>query len=101
MDNHFVAILAYDQLCTFEFGCAVELFAQHRPELEVQWYDYAVCAIEPGPIRAAGGIRVEAQYDMALLERADTIVIPGWRGMDAPPPPALLDALRAAHRRGA
>jgi AraC family transcriptional activator FtrA len=101
MQPHFVAILAYDQLCTFEFGCAVELFAQDRPELDVQWYDYAVCAIEPGPIRAAGGIRLEADFDMALLERADTIVIPGWRGADAPVPAALLDALRAAHQRGA
>ena len=48
--------LAYDRLCTFEFGCTVELFALERPELDVDWYDFAVCAIEAGPIRAAGGI---------------------------------------------
>lgn len=98
---HLVVALAYDRLCTFEFGCTVELFALERPELGVRWYDFAVCAIEPGVIRAAGGITVQAPYAPALLEQADTIVIPGWRDADELPPPALLEALRAAHRRGA
>lgn len=99
--RHLVAILAYDQLCTFEFGCAVELFALQRPELGVAWYRHAVCAVEPGPLRAMGGLTVEAPHGLATLRRADTIVVPGWRGADATPPPALLKALRAAHARGA
>jgi len=99
--KHLVVALAYDGLCTFEFGCTVELFALDRPELGVDWYDFAVCAIEPGPIRAAGGITVQAPYDPALLERADTIVIPGWRDADEEPPEALLAQIRAAHSRGA
>lgn len=98
---HLVAILAYDQLCTFEFGCAVELFALQRPELGVEWYRHAVCAIEPGPLRAMGGLTVEAPRGLATLKRADTIVVPGWRDADETPPPALLKALRAAHARGA
>jgi len=101
MKKHLVVALAYDRLCTFEFGCTVELFALERPELDVDWYDFAVCAVEPGPIRAAGGITVQAAYAPELMERADTIVIPGWRDADELPPPALLDMLRAAHRRGA
>ena len=99
--KHLVVALAYDGLCTFEFGCTVELFALERPELGVDWYDFAVCAVEPGPIRAAGGITVQAPYDPSLLERADTIVIPGWRNADEEPPPALLAQIRAAHARGA
>lgn len=98
---HLVAILAYDQLCTFEFGCAVELFALQRPELGVAWYRHAVCAIEPGPLRAMGGLTVEAPHGLATLRRADTIVVPGWRDADETPPPALLKALRSAHARGA
>ena len=101
MKKHLVVALAYDRLCTFEFGCVVELFALERPELGVDWYDFKVCAVEPGPIRAAGGITVQAPYEPALLALADTIVIPGWRDADEPPPPALLDAIRAAHARGA
>lgn len=99
--KHLVVALAYDGLCTFEFGCTVELFALERPELGVDWYEFAVCAVEPGPIRAAGGITVQAPYDPSLLERADTIVIPGWRDADEEPPPALLAQIRAAHARGA
>ncbi len=99
--KHLVVVLAYDGLCTFEFGCAVELFALDRPELGVDWYDFAVCAVDKGPIRAAGGITVQARYAPGLLKKADTIVIPGWRDADEAPPPALLAALRAAHRRGA
>lgn len=101
MKKHLVVALAYDRLCTFEFGCVVELFALERPELGVDWYDFKVCAVEPGPIRAAGGITVQAPYEPALLALADTIVIPGWRDADEPPPPALLEAIRAAHARGA
>ena len=98
---HHVAILAYDGLCTFEFGCAVELFALERPELGVRWYSYAVCAIEPGPLRATGGLAVQVPHGLEALDRADTIVIPGWRDADEPPPPPLVDALRRAHARGA
>lgn len=98
---HHVAILAYDGLCTFEFGCAVELFALERPELGVPWYTHAVCAAEPGPLRALGGLSVHVPHGLAALDAADTIVIPGWRGVAEPPSPALADALRRASARGA
>jgi AraC family transcriptional activator FtrA len=98
---HHVAILAYDRLCTFEFGCAVELFALARPELGVAWYSHAVCAAEPGPLRALGGLTVHAAHGLEELERADTIVVPGWRDAAEVPPAPLLAALQAAHARGA
>ncbi len=101
MKKHLVVALAYDRLCTFEFGCVVEVFALERPELGVDWYQFAVCAIEPGPIRAAGGFGIDAPYTPELLAQADTIIIPGWRDADEAPPPALLAQLRAAHLRGA
>jgi AraC family transcriptional activator FtrA len=98
---HLVAAVAYDGLCTFEFGCVVELFALRRPELGVPWYRFAVCAAERGPLRAAGGITVAAPYSLKLLARADTIVVPGWRDADEAPPAPLVEAIRAAHARGA
>jgi AraC family transcriptional activator FtrA len=99
--NHHVAIVAYDGLCTFEFGCAIELFALERPELGVRWYSHAVCAVEPGPLRALGGLTVHVPHGLDALAHADTIVIPGWRDRYEAPPAALVDALRAAHARGA
>jgi AraC family transcriptional activator FtrA len=101
MKKHLVVALAYDQLCTFEFGCTVELFALDRPELGVPWYEFAVCAAESGPIRAAGGISLVAPFALELLDRADTIIIPGWRDADELPSAALLDKIRAAYQRGA
>jgi len=98
---HLVVALAYDRLCTFEFGCTVELFGLPRPELDVRWYDFAVCAAERGKIRAMGGIAVQVPHPLRLLDRADTIVIPGWRDPNEAPPPALLRKLRAAYARGA
>jgi AraC family transcriptional activator FtrA len=99
--SHKVVAVAYDRLCTFEFGCAVELFALPRPELPLAWYDFAVCAAEPGPLRAAGGIRLNVPHTLRLLDYADTIVIPGWRSPDEAPPPLLLAKLRRAFERGA
>ena len=65
-----VAVLAYDGLCTFEFGCVVELFALERPELDVEWYEFAVCSAERGPLRAAGGIEIKVPNSLSLLDEA-------------------------------
>lgn len=99
--SHLVVAVAYDRLCTFEFGCVVELFALQRPELGVQWYDFAVCSAERGKLRAAGGVTVAAPHSLRILDRADTIVIPGWRDADEPPPAALTRKIRQAYERGA
>src|SRR6476659_6557886 len=96
-----VAALAYDGLCTFEFGIAVELFGLRRKNLDVEWYDFEVCSLERGPIRASGGILLQARKGLRSLQRAGTIIIPGWRNADEAPPPSLLRALRKAHAEGA
>ncbi len=96
-----VVALAYDQLGTFEFGIVVELFGLPRSGLGVPWYQFEVCSAERGPIRAAGGIRVEARRGLRALRDAGTIVIPGWKRTDQPSPPALIRALRQAHADGA
>jgi AraC family transcriptional activator FtrA len=99
--KHLVAAIAYDGLCTFEFGCTVEVFSLERPELGVPWYDFVVCAEARGRLRAAGGVSVSVPHTLRVLERADTIVVPGWRDADQEPPAALTRALRKAYDRGA
>ncbi|MBO1076602.1 transcriptional regulator FtrA [Roseomonas marmotae] len=99
--NPLVVVLAYDGLCTFEFGCATEVFGLPRPEMGEGWYRFAVAAAEPGPLRATGGVRLLADGGLDLLGQAGTIVIPGWRGVEAPVPEPLCAALRAAHAAGA
>ncbi|GLS23910.1 transcriptional regulator FtrA [Labrys miyagiensis] len=96
-----VAVLVYDGLCTFEFGVAYEVFGLPRPEMGVGWYRYATAAIEPGPLRAAGGLMVGAGAGLEVLAQADLIVVPGWRGIATAVPSDLIAHLQAAHARGA
>lgn len=96
-----VAVLAYDGLCTFEFGVAYEVFGLPRPEMGRDWYRYRAVAVEDGPMRAAGGLTVTADAGLDQLAEADLIVVPGWRTIDAAAPEPLLRALRDANRRGA
>lgn len=96
-----VVAVAYDRLCTFEFGIAVEVFALPRPEIGAPPYRFAVAAAEAGPLRAVGAISIIAEGGLDLLDEAHTIVMPGWRDVDEPPPAPLLAALQAAARRGA
>ncbi len=95
-----VVVLAYDGLCTFEFGVAVEIFGLPRPEMGESWYRFAVAGVDEGELRATGGIRILADGDLGLLEGADLILVPGWRGIDAAVPDALCEALRRASARG-
>jgi AraC family transcriptional activator FtrA len=101
LENRLVVVLAYDGLCTFEFGVAVEIFGLARPEMDNAWYHFRVAAIEPGPLRAMGGISVVTDGGLSLVEHAGTIIVPGWRGADSPVPERLIKALRRAHKRGA
>jgi len=98
--RHLVAALAYDGLCTFEFGVVVEMFGLARPEL-TDWYDFLVCSNDRGPLSATGGIQVTPDYGLSALRRADTIVIPGWRDAEETPPQSVVRELIKAHRRGA
>lgn len=93
-----VGIVAYDGLCTFEFGIAVELFALPRPELGDGWYRATVVAESSRPMKAAGGLSVVAASGLDGLRSAGTIVIPGWTGA---PSPTVAAAVAAAHAAGA
>jgi AraC family transcriptional activator FtrA len=99
--THKVVALAYDRLCTFELGCVVEIFALPRPELDVPWYQFAICAGERRGLRATGGIELRVRHPLRYLDRADTIVIPGWRDPGEVPPAEVLAHLRRAFARGA
>lgn len=99
--NPLVVAVAYDQLCTFEFGIATEIFALARPEMGPNWYRFAVAGLDEGEMRSTGGLRFAVDGRLDLLAEAGTIIIPGWRGIDAPVPQVLIEALQAAHARGA
>ena len=96
-----VVALLYDGLCTFEFGIVAEVFGLPRPELGPDWYRFASCPIEPGLLRAHGGFSLVPDGNIDLLDTADLIVVPGWKGTEAAIPEGLIERLIRAHARGA
>ena len=96
-----VAVLAYDGLCTFEFGIAVEIFGLPRPEFDFPWYRQRIVALDEGPMRALGGVRVLADAGLEAMAKAGTVIVPGWRNRAEAPPAALVAALQGAHAEGA
>jgi transcriptional regulator GlxA family with amidase domain len=93
--------VAGSRVAAFELGVAHEVFGLDRRELADPWYDFRVVAVGEHPIRVVDGDwTISTPHRLGALADADTIVIPAWdSGQTADP--ALLDALRAAHARGA
>lgn len=98
--NRLVALLAYDGVNPFELGLAHEVFS--LTGMGDDWYRVAVCADRPGqPLAVGGRFSISAGTGLSRLGQAGTIVVPGWDDIDAPPPAAVIAALRRAHARGA
>ena len=96
-----VVALLYDGLCTFEFGIVAEVFGLPRPEMGEGWYRFASCAVEDGPLRAHGGFRLTAEHGPELIDQADIVVVPGWKGVNEHVPNDLCRRLQESHARGA
>ena len=95
-----VAVLAYEGLCTFEYGIAMEIFALPRPEFDFPWYSHRVVAVDACPMQISNGMQIVTEFGLDSLVDAQTIIIPGWRNLDEKPPQDLLDALCDAYQRG-
>ncbi|MEW6473045.1 MAG: transcriptional regulator FtrA [Actinomycetota bacterium] len=101
--RHTVATVICHGVAPFEMAVPCEVFGIDRSELGVPWYRHMICAAEEPPIRSSQGFTIDTPYGLDDVVRADTVVVPAWGAaeLDTDPPPALIDALRAAHRRGA
>ncbi|MBF7980233.1 MULTISPECIES: helix-turn-helix domain-containing protein [Rahnella] len=98
--NRRLVLLAYECLCTFEFGTAVEAFGRADELTGEPLYELSVASVEEGTFGAQGGVRLVVDGGLELLEGAGTIVIPGWRSVHEPAPARLIEALQKAHNSG-
>src|SRR6478752_7925782 len=98
---HVVAAVAFDGISPFHLSVPCVVFAEDRSDGGVLGFEFRVCSIDPGPLSTTAGFSIAATHGLDALADADTIIVPTWRDPDEAPPPALLDALRAAHARGA
>jgi transcriptional regulator GlxA family with amidase domain len=92
---HRVAVLALPGVLSLELGTAVQIFGRDP------YYQLTVCA-EGGSASCAGsGLTVSTSAGLEGLTSADTVIIPGYEDVDATLSTAGLEAIRAAHARGA
>lgn len=97
---HRVVALVRPVQSTFELGCGFEVFGTERAGVP-RHYEFAVCTETPGQVPTTAGYAISVTHGLSALRCADTVLIPGWRPVDAPLSPRVRGALLRAHHRGA
>src|SRR3954470_1498533 len=97
---HVVAAVIDQGALTFDFAIPCEVFGLDRSDIVDPWYEFLVVAAGSRRVRTQTGFSIDAPHGLRALERADTIVVPGWSDPDDEPSEALKRALVAAHDRG-
>ncbi|MFD2165384.1 transcriptional regulator FtrA [Thalassotalea euphylliae] len=95
-----IGVLIYNNLCLFEFSCVAEIFGLARPEIEGNWYQYSTISVDGQCVNTQYGGQMSADYALSDWREFDTIIIPGWSGIDKEPPPVLCQTLRQASSAG-
>jgi len=93
-----VALAVADGTPLFELALACEVFGVDRG-LARTWYDFTICG--PDGAEVGDWLKAGPARGLEALADADTVVVPSCRDVAGPPQPGLVDAVRAAHRRGA
>ncbi len=97
-----VVVPLLENCALFELAVPCGVFgATDRADLAPDWYELTVCATKSGPHRATGNLLVSAPVGLAAMADADLVIVPAGVTVDYTPPAELLEALRAAHARGA
>jgi len=101
--GHRVAVAVSDGMGLFELAIPCEVFGQRRERFVEPWYEFRVCAAEPGLTRVGAGFVAGTVFGFEDLEWADTIIVPAYPfpTLFDRPSAALVEAVRAAHQRGA
>ncbi|KPH99059.1 transcriptional regulator with aminotransferase type sensor, AraC family [Actinobacteria bacterium OV450] len=80
-------------------GIVTEVFAPHGAS--APGFDLALCTDRPGQVPTDVGVPLTLTHGLDRLAEADLVIALPWAGFRTPPAPAVLDALSAAHERGA
>lgn len=98
---HRVVVIVDANSNPFELGCATEVFGLRRPEIGRDLYDFRLCSPEPRTLMRDGFFTLTGVGGLDEAERADTLIVPNRPDIEVPRRPAVLDAVRRAHARGA
>lgn len=98
-----VVVIAFDRISLFHLSVPGIVFRDEGPGELAARYQVRICAGEPGrkTLRTSAGIGIAVDAGLGAIAKADIVIVPSWRDVDEPAPPALLRAIRRAHSRGA
>ncbi|MEV7031827.1 helix-turn-helix domain-containing protein [Streptomyces sp. NPDC093272] len=95
---HRVAVLVLEGAKPLDVGIPAQVFTT-RASMP---YEVRVCGAAPGLVAGGDGLSYHVAHGLDALEWAGIVFVPGYRFPDRnDPPPAVVEALLAAHRRGA
>ncbi|MCN9243657.1 helix-turn-helix domain-containing protein [Streptomyces sp. NPDC052051] len=95
---HRVAVLVLAGAKPLDVGIPAQVFTT-RASMP---YEVRVCGAAPGLVSGGDGLSYAVEHGLDALAWADLVFVPGYRFPDREDPPqAVLDALIAAHERGA
>lgn len=100
MKQRCIAVLAFPGISPFHLSIPCAIFGEDRSAANIPRFDLRLCAELAGATKTSTGFEIVVAHDLAGLDAADTIIIPGWADPQAQASPALIAALQAAHRRG-
>jgi transcriptional regulator GlxA family with amidase domain len=93
---HHVTVLALADVVAFDLSTPAQVFGN-----EPGRYAFTACGVRAGRVPSTTGFAIDVPRGLDAVAEADTVLVPGLRPPQWPPPAAALDALRAAHARGA
>lgn len=93
-----IAVVAFDQISPFHLSVPCLIFGDHHPGIPK--FDFKVCSSDT-KVRTTAGFSLHIEDDLNSLEDADIVIVPSWRNPEERPPEVLLNAVLAAHQRGA
>ncbi len=96
-DHMHVVTLVGAGTSLFDLAVAFEVFGR-RPPIDRPWYRFTVTTETPGAARLDLGLSLTIERALSSFRTADTIMVAGWPET-AQASPALVSALRSAHRR--
>ncbi len=99
--RHRVVALCLDGLVAFDLTAPAQAFGlAARPGGE-PLYEFSTCSVGGEEVRTTSGFGVSPAAGLGALRGAETVVVPAYAAILAPPPAEALEALRAAAGRGA
>ena len=97
--THVVAVLALHGVVAFDLTIACDSFSRIRLPGGRRAYQVRVCG--EAPVIKAGLFDLRVPFDLSHVRDAHTVIVPGIENVMMPIDDAVLDAVRAAVKRGA